>query len=83
MMNEKQKNQERGFTMACVILILPAKNERVMKASCQMCGFGTESECLLVKAIPVLSREIQDQTDPSKGLADLEHTEDVDCPVRE
>jgi hypothetical protein len=69
--------------MVCVILILPAKNERVMKASCQMCGFGTESECLLVRAIPVLSREIQDQTDPSNGLADPDVAEGIDSPVRE
>jgi hypothetical protein len=69
--------------MACVILILPAKNERVMKTSCQICGFGTESECLLARAITVLSRDIQDQTDPSNGLADPDVAEDIDSPVRE
>jgi hypothetical protein len=69
--------------MACVILILPYKNERVLKTTCRMCGFGTESVCLLIRAIPALSREKQDQTDPSKGLADPVRAEDVDCPVRE
>jgi hypothetical protein len=83
MRRKKPKSPKRGFTMACVILILPAKNERVLKTTCWMCGFGTESECLLIRAVPVLSREIQDQTDPSKGLADPDVAEDVDSPVRE
>jgi hypothetical protein len=69
--------------MSCVIMILPSENESVLKTICRMCDFGTESECLMVRAIPILNRQFQDQTDPSNGLADPEHTEKIDCPVRE